>query len=62
MTSSSEENLNNPATGPKVSSVAINYFVRTRNWGGRDTTYTFLSNVGEDCGVICCPLSPLSAN
>jgi len=61
MTSSSEENLNSPATGPKVSSVAINYCQdMTLAW--MRETYTFLSNVGEDCRVICCPLSPLSAN
>jgi len=62
MTSSSEENLNKPATGPKVSSVAINYFVRLWDWSAFEVTYTFLSNVGEDCGVVSCPLSPLSAD
>ena len=58
MTSSSDENLNRPATGPKVSSVAINYLISPLpHHSQKRGTYAFIAHVREDRGHVFGSLS-----
>jgi hypothetical protein len=62
ITSSSDENLNSPATGPKVSSVAINYIVSYIESRSQKETYTIIRHVCQDCRNVFGPVSSLTAN